>query len=286
MNKFIKLYHKSSTRYTSANREFLTTFETLWKKEQPHYTPVSFADKSMLKFVGFLRKITDWYFKEELLHRAVMLETVAAVPGIVNGFYHHMRSVRTMNHDHWIKVMMDEAENERMHLMSLMELYRPTTFQRGLLISAQGVFFTFYFLLYALSKSTAHRFVGYLEEEAVKTYTHFLHLIDEGKIQNHKAPSIAKEYWGLSEDATLRDLVLVIRADEADHRLVNHVMSDVYVKREDDCTFNLDIHNPWQADSIRSLEELKATNREILDEHNQKRSTLLPKKNLLNNLSS
>lgn len=249
-NKFVRLYHNSSTRYAAANREFLSTFEKLWKKEQPHYSPVSLTDKSMWGAVSFLRKVSDMYFGDRLLHRAVMLETVAAVPGVVNGFSHHMRALRTMSHDHWIKVMMDEAENERMHLMALMELYQPTTFQRALIMATQGVFFTAYFLLYSLSKTAAHRFVGYLEEEAVKTYSHFLEMIDDGRIPNHKAPSVAKEYWGLPEDATLRDLVMVIRADEADHRLVNHAMSDVYVRRGNDTLFTLNIHDPWQADCI------------------------------------
>jgi ubiquinol oxidase len=33
---------------------------------------------------------------------------------------------------------------------------------------------------------------------------------------------IAKHYWGLADDATLRDVVLIVRADEAHHRDVNH----------------------------------------------------------------
>ena len=36
------------------------------------------------------------------------------------------------------------------------------------------------------------------------------------------APKIARDYWGLPESATLRDVVLVVRADEAHHRDVNH----------------------------------------------------------------
>ena len=42
----------------------------------------------------------------------------------------------------------------------------------------QGVFFNLFFVSYVLSPNTCHRFVGYLEEEAVKTYTHLLHDID------------------------------------------------------------------------------------------------------------
>ena len=36
------------------------------------------------------------------------------------------------------------------------------------------------------------------------------------------APAIAKHYWQMADGATLRDVVLVVRADEAHHRDVNH----------------------------------------------------------------
>lgn len=62
--------------------------------------------------------------------------------------------------------------------------------------------------------------VGYFEEEAVISYTHYLAETDEGRSANVPAPAIAR-YWGLPADATLRDVVLVVRA-EAHHRDVNH----------------------------------------------------------------
>jgi len=47
-------------------------------------------------------------------------------------------------------------------------------------------------------------------------------LVLEGKIKNVAAPQIAIKYWNMPSDATLR-----VRADEADHRLVNHHMGDL-----------------------------------------------------------
>jgi ubiquinol oxidase len=90
------------------------------------------------------------------------------------------------------------------------------------IIGAQWVFYCFFFALYLLSSKTAHRVVGYFEEEAVISYTHYLAEIDEGRSENVAAPEIARRYWGLPADATLRDVVLVVRADEAHHRDVNH----------------------------------------------------------------
>lgn len=73
-----------------------------------------------------------------------------------------------------------------------------------------------------ISSRTAHRVVGYFEEEAVISYTLYLKEIDEGRSPNVAAPTIAKKYWKLPEDATLRDVILLVRADEAHHRDVNH----------------------------------------------------------------
>jgi len=56
----------------------------------------------------------------------------------------------------------------------------------------------------------------------VISYTHYLAEIDEGRSPNVPAPAIAKRYWALPDSATLRDVVLVVRADEAHHRDVNH----------------------------------------------------------------
>ena len=117
---------------------------------------------------------------------------------------------------------MDEAENERMHLMTFIEVARPTLFERFVVVAAQWVFYLFFFALYLISAKTAHRVVGYFEEEAVISYDHYLAEIDEGRSANVAAPQIALDYWGLPAGSTLRDVVEVVRADEAHHRDVNH----------------------------------------------------------------
>lgn len=78
--------------------------------------------------------------------------------------------------------------------------------------------------LFALPK-LAHRVVGYLEEEAIHSYTEYLKDINSGAIENVPAPAIAIDYWRLPKDATLKDVITVIRADEAHHRDVNHFAS-------------------------------------------------------------
>lgn len=194
-----------------------------------HRNPERFGDKVALGIVKKLRWVADHYFRYQYLHRFIFLETVAAVPGMVGGLLQHLRCLRTMKQGDnagWIQHLLHEAENERMHLMVWMEVTKPTLFERFLVVLLQGAFYNVFFALYLFSSRTAHRLVGYLEEEAVISYTHFLKEIDEGKIKNVPAVPIAIKYWNLAPDATLRDVVLAVRADEAAHRDANHHFSD------------------------------------------------------------
>ena len=188
-----------------------------------HHDASGLSDHVALGLTKLLRFFADTFFAKRYGHRAVVLETIAAVPGMVGGMMNHLRSLRRMRDDAgWIKTLLDEAENERMHLMAFVALFKPTWFERLLLILAQGVFFNAYFLLYLSSPRTAHRMIGYFEEEAIVSYTEFLSEIDAGKFENVPAPQIAIDYWKLPANARLRDLVLAVRADEAGHRDVNH----------------------------------------------------------------
>jgi ubiquinol oxidase len=188
-----------------------------------HYLPHGFSDRFALGFTKLLRFTADTFFAKRYGHRAIVLETVAAVPGMVGGMFTHLTCLRRMKDDEgWIRTLMEEAENERMHLMTFIEIAKPTLFERLVILLAQWVFLALYSLLYLVSARTAHRVVGYFEEEAVISYTLYLKEIDEGRSPNVPAPAIAKHYWKMADDATLRDVVLLVRADEAHHRDVNH----------------------------------------------------------------
>ncbi|XP_044325898.1 ubiquinol oxidase 1a, mitochondrial [Triticum aestivum] len=194
-----------------------------------HHVPNTMLDKIAYYTVKSLRFPTDIFFQRRYGCRAMMLETVAAVPGMVGGMLLHLRSLRRFEQSGgWIRALLEEAENERMHLMTFMEVAQPRWYERALVIAVQGVFFNAYFFGYLISPKFAHRVVGYLEEEAVHSYTEFLKDLDDGKIDNVPAPAIAIDYWRLPANATLKDVVTVVRADEAHHRDVNHFASDVY----------------------------------------------------------
>jgi ubiquinol oxidase len=188
-----------------------------------HYQPRNFSDKVALIFTKILRLFADFFFKKRYGHRAVILETVAAVPGMVAGMLNHLKSLRKMQEDRgWIKILLDEAENERMHLMTFINIAKPSAFERFLVIFVQGVFFNLYFFMYLISPRTCHRIVGYFEEQAIISYTEYLEEIDSGNIENTPAPKIAIDYWNLSKFAKLRDVIIAVRNDEMGHRDVNH----------------------------------------------------------------
>jgi len=172
--------------------------------------------------------------ERDMLRRCIFLETVAGVPGFAAAMIRHLHSLRRMQRDHgWIHTLLEEAENERMHLMTFLKLRNPGPLFRGLVITGQTIFTASFSLAYLISPHFCHRFVGYLEEQAVITYTHILEEIDGGRLPmwaQLPAPEIAICYWKLPEDASMRDVILVIRADEAHHRLVNHTLGSMDLK--------------------------------------------------------
>jgi ubiquinol oxidase len=193
----------------------------------PHHTPAGFSDWVALRLTKLLRFFADTFFARRYGNRAVVLETVAAVPGMVGGTLQHLRALRRMDDDDgWIRTLLDEAENERMHLMTFIQIAKPSRFERFVVVLAQGAFYNLFFLLYLISAKTAHRMVGYFEEEAVYSYTQYLEGIDNGTCENVPAPAIAIEYWKLPPDARLREVVIAVRADEEEHRDVNHAFAN------------------------------------------------------------
>jgi ubiquinol oxidase len=192
-----------------------------------HHDIGDWSDRVAYGITRGLRFLADTFFAKRYGNRAIVLETVAAVPGLVGAALIHLRCLRWMKQDHgWIRALMEEAENERMHLMTFIEIARPSVLERALVLAAQAAFFTFFLVLYLLSSRTAHRLVGYFEEQAVISYSQYLQEIDAGSVENVPAPKIARDYWQLPNDARLRDVVLAVRADEAGHRDVNHGFAD------------------------------------------------------------
>ncbi len=179
---------------------------------------------SMTKFFRFF---ADTFFAKRYGHRAVVLETIAGVPGMVAGMLIHLRSLRRMQvgNGTMIQELLDEAVNERKHLMFFIEIAQPNRFERFLIVVAQFIFWHFYLVMYLISPSTSHKMIAYFEEEAVRSYDEYIKLIEEGTIENVPAPQLAIDYYGMLDDAKLLDMVKYVRADEAKHSKANHKMA-------------------------------------------------------------
>lgn len=194
-----------------------------------HHTPINTSDYFAKAFTKMLRFFADTFFAKRYGHRAVVLETVAAVPGMVAGMWQHLTCLRKMQEDRgWIKVLLDEAENERMHLMTFIKVAQPNIFERLLILIVQAVFWNLYFVMYVFAPRTCHRLVGYFEEEAVISYTAYLEQVEANPELNIAAPKIALDYWNLPADSKLVDVIKAVRNDEQAHADLNHAFANDY----------------------------------------------------------
>ena len=171
----------------------------------------------------FFRFFADAFFAKRYGHRAVVLETVAGVPGMVAGMWVHLKSLRQAKTGYGplIRELLAEAENERMHLMFFIDIAQPNWLERALILIAQLVFMAYYLVLYIVSPKTAHKMIHYFEEEAVRSYTSYLEQIETGEIADVPAPRLAIDYYDLSADAKLSDMIRCVRADEQGHADAN-----------------------------------------------------------------
>ena len=153
-----------------------TLHHPIWTKQETedvtvkHKKPKGLADWTAYTGVATLRIVFDvlsgYKLQKKLgtlderavLSRCIFLETVAGVPGFAAGMMRHLKSLRKMERDNgWIHTLLEEAENERMHLMTFMQLRRPGILFRAAVIISQ-IFFTLGFCLgYTISPRMCHR---------------------------------------------------------------------------------------------------------------------------------
>ena len=164
--------------------------------------------------------------------RLIVLESVAGVPGFLAAAVRHFQSLRLLKRDHgWIATLLEEAENERMHLIVCLTMFKATRITRFLVVSAQITLTPSLLLLYLVHPKAVHRFVGYLEETASHTYANIIKKIDEPGTHLNKdwkylmSPPLANAYWKLGDDAKWSDTLSCMFADETHHRDVNHTFA-------------------------------------------------------------
>lgn len=212
-------------------------------------------------FTGYKAKDPS---QKAVVYRLILLESIAGVPGMVAASIRHFRSLRRLERDHgWIHTLLEEAENERMHLLTVMKMFNAGLGTRLLVLGGQFGMLPFFTLMYILNPKMMHRFVGYLEETACHTYTDIIdHVETPGTNLNRswahlKAPPIAISYWRMPEDAMWVDVLKQILADESHHRDVNHSFASMqsddpnpHIKRNIDAAQDL-----WRDYDARKLWE-------------------------------
>jgi ubiquinol oxidase len=193
-----------------------------------HHVPETLSDRIADGAVRALFSVAGAaLFGRRYGDRVIVLETIAAVPAMVAATVLHLKCLRRMIDDRgWVRSFMDEAENQRAHLMSFVAIARPSTSERLLIAIAQGIFYNADFMLYLISPRTAHRLAGYFAERSVLGYSEFLERIESGAQPNGPVPAQARAYWNLAPDARLSDMILAMREDEAIHRDINHAFAD------------------------------------------------------------
>ena len=192
-----------------------------------HHVPRSLSDRIAYRLAGMARLVAGGVSGRRYRHRTIVLETIAAVPGMVAATLLHLKCLRRMIDDRgWIRALLNEAETQRAHLMVFVSIDRPNGFERFFVLLAQGFFYNAYFLIYLISPRTAHRIVGYFSEDAVRGYGEYLREIESNPDENLPAPPLAISYWNLPPEARLSDVIAAIQEDEAIHRDINHSFAD------------------------------------------------------------
>mmetsp|Transcript_8358 Transcript_8358/g.20431 ORF Transcript_8358/g.20431 Transcript_8358/m.20431 type:complete len:274 (-) Transcript_8358:721-1542(-) len=237
---------KAASNHVGRQQNHIWTTEELDEKLKTvndHHKPQTFLDHSVHAFMYYglyhpFNFITGYRHvnptPRSIEWRLIILESVAGVPGFVAAGFRHFRSLRLLKKDYgWINTLLEEAENERMHLLVCMKMFEAGAVTRGLVITAQLALTPLLMTTYLIYPKALHRFVGYLEQTACVTYHNIItHVETPGTLLNEAwghldAPEVAKGYWHLPDDAKWVDALKCMYADEANHRDVNHTFASM-----------------------------------------------------------
>lgn len=229
--KFGGAYHLQNHVWT--DEEIEKCLASKDKKYQPQTMSDHFVVNVMRTLYHTFNFITG--YKEDnpttrsIEWRLIVLESFAGVPGFLAAAFRHFYSLRTLKkNEPFIFTLLEEANNERMHLLVCLKQFNAGMFTRFLVMGAQFTMVPFLMALYAVYPPAMHRFVGHLEETAVHTYANIIKSIETPGTHLNKdwvdlpAPQMAIDYWMLPKDADWLLVMKHVLADEAHHRDVNH----------------------------------------------------------------
>src|SRR3712207_9503510 len=97
-----------------------------------HHVPSGVSDRIAYGFTKALRFCADTFFAKRYGHRAVVLETVAAVSGMVGATFTHLHRLRRISDDQgWIRTVGDEAGTERARHLTLIQISNANMVERA-----------------------------------------------------------------------------------------------------------------------------------------------------------
>lgn len=239
-----KYYQESLGDHTGRQQNYIWTLEELDDRMKNLYRhkPQTFSDKVVNKFMYGLYHVfnfvTGYEAKDPTVRaiqwRLILLESIAGLPGFVAAGFRHFRSLRRLRSDHgWIPTLLEEAENERMHLLLCLNTFKASSLTRYIVLGGQYIMAPFLMMVYLVHPKSMHRFVGYLEETACTTYVNVINKIQTPGTKLHAAwantpaPQMGIGYYRLPKDAMWVDCLKCMMADEANHRDVNHTFADM-----------------------------------------------------------
>jgi hypothetical protein len=203
--------------------------------------------------------------------RLIVLESIAGIPGFVAAGFRHFHSLRTLTRDHgWIATLLEEAENERMHLILCLNKFEASTLTRFIVLGAQYVMIPTMMGVYLVHPKALHRFVGYLEETACHTYVNIIKHVETPGTNLNKAwantpaPPMAIGYYKLSKDAKWVDTLKCMMADECNHRDTNHTFAEM---KSDDPNPFLEHHRENAQIAWRKHAEMESTGVSLDNNH-------------------
>ncbi|EIE21327.1 hypothetical protein COCSUDRAFT_48069 [Coccomyxa subellipsoidea C-169] len=156
--------------------------------------------------------------------RVLLLECLSPVPGTVASIVAHVRALATLRGPgSFVESYQRESGNAHAHLLTLLQL-RPSLSLRALVLLSQAAFALPYAAAYAVAPRACHAFVCHLSGLTGEAISGALRDLDSGSIpswQRLPAPESAAAYWGLPEGATMRTVLLVVRADMVARSAIN-----------------------------------------------------------------
>jgi len=130
------------------------------------HQPVTLSDKLMhgIMYYGLYHPfnfLTGYTNKDpapqSLVWRLIVLESFAGVPGFTAAAFRHFRSLRVLQRDYgWIHTLLEEAENERMHLLVCLRMFEASSATRIMCIGAQLAMTPFLIMVRVMNLTQRH----------------------------------------------------------------------------------------------------------------------------------